>query len=59
MNDVPARKVVKLTDLPELGQVVNCEMADQSELKNSRFIGRAGRVTGANEYYLNVAQNDN
>ena len=58
MNDVAARKVVRLTDLPKPEQVINCKMSDQGELKYLRIINRAGKATGANEYYLNVAQND-
>ena len=51
LNDVPARKVVNLADQHKPGQVVNCKMADQGELKYLRIISRAGKATGANKYY--------
>ena len=63
LNETPdteqvAKKVMKISDLPKLGQILNCRMADDSQLENVKVLSRAGKVTGRNKFYLNVTQDN-
>ena len=62
MEDIPENnnvfKIHTVKDLPKINQCVQYRSPDSDEWTSVKVIGRAGRVTGVNKFWLNIRQLD-
>ena len=61
-QDMPAttaKSALKISDLPKPGQVVQCKTSDGNVFEGLKIIIRAGKATGSNKFFMNVAQGEN
>jgi hypothetical protein len=45
--------------VPDAGMVINFRLADEKDWHQVEVIGRAGKATGKNKYWINVKEDDN
>ena len=48
--DLP-KPAMKISHLPKIGQIVDCRLADNSQLNKVEILSRAGKATGANKFF--------
>ena len=53
--DLP-KPAMKISHLPKIGQILDCHLADNSQLNKVEILSRAGKATGANKFFMNVSQ---
>ena len=53
--DLP-KPAMKISHLPNIGQILDCCLADNSQLNKVEILSRAGKATGANKFFMNVSQ---
>ena len=53
--DLPT-PAMKISHLPKIDQILDCRLADDSHLNKVEILSRAGKVTGANKFFMNVSQ---
>ena len=47
---------MKISRLPKIGQILDCRLADNSQLNKVEILSRASKATGANKFFMNVSQ---
>ena len=54
INSIDLPKPVKKTShLPKIGQILDCRLADNSQLNKVEILSQAGKATGTNRFFMN------